>query len=308
MNKDLGPVSAYAVAVANGFVGSVKEWLASLKGEKGDPGPAGAQGPKGDTGEKGEPGTAGAQGPKGDMGEKGEQGPAGADGKTPQLKIGTVTTGSAASASITGTAEEPKLNLVLPEGTGGGSSNGIGQQTSYGGEIFNDYKNNAADMLYSHAEGEKTVANGQACHAEGEETAALETGSHAEGYKTVANGMGAHAEGTNCNASEQGSHAEGCSTTACQQGAHAEGMGTRAESPWQHVQGKNNVPDWEGKYADIVGGGAESYAQRNIETLDWDGNMWIAGDITNGQGETLHAAMQAIAALQEEVNALKGTS
>lgn len=109
MNKDLGPVSAYAVAVANGFVGSVKEWLASLKGEKG---------------------------------KDGERGPAGADGKTPQLKIGTVTTGSTASASITGTAEEPQLNLVLPEGTGG--SAGVGQSTEGGGEIFNDYKNNAA--------------------------------------------------------------------------------------------------------------------------------------------------------------------
>lgn len=109
MNKDLGPVSAYAVAVANGFVGSVKEWLASLKGEKG---------------------------------KDGERGPAGADGKTPQLKIGTVTRGSTASASITGTAEEPQLNLVLPEGTGG--SAGVGQSTEGGGEIFNDYKNNAA--------------------------------------------------------------------------------------------------------------------------------------------------------------------
>lgn len=109
MNKDLGPVSAYAVAVANGFVGSVKEWLASLKGEKG---------------------------------KDGERGPAGADGKTPQLKIGTVTTGSTASASITGTAEEPQLNLVLPEGTSG--STGVGQSTEGGGEIFNDYKNNAA--------------------------------------------------------------------------------------------------------------------------------------------------------------------
>lgn len=109
MNKDLGPVSAYAVAVANGFVGSVKEWLASLKGEKG---------------------------------KDGERGPAGADGKTPHLKIGTVTTGSTASASITGTAEEPQLNLVLPEGTGG--SAGVGQSTEGGGEIFNDYKNNAA--------------------------------------------------------------------------------------------------------------------------------------------------------------------
>lgn len=58
---DLGPVTAYAIAVANGFVGSVQEWLASLKGEKGD------------RGEKGEKGDTGAQGPQGPEGPKGEQ-------------------------------------------------------------------------------------------------------------------------------------------------------------------------------------------------------------------------------------------
>ena len=214
MNKDLGPVSAYAVAVANGFVGSVNEWLASLKGEKG---------------------------------KDGERGPAGADGKTPQLKIGTVTTGSTASASITGRAEEPQLNLVLPEGTGG--STGVGQSTEGGGEIFNDYKNNAATGGNSHAEGDHTEARGVE--------------------------------------------------------SHAEGWGTIASMPYQHVEGIFNEP---GDYIHIVGFGQSSEYPANIETLDYAGNLWIAGDITNGQGETLHAAMQAIAALQAEVKTLKGTS
>lgn len=31
-------MSAYAIAVKNGFDGTEEEWLASLKGEKGDPG------------------------------------------------------------------------------------------------------------------------------------------------------------------------------------------------------------------------------------------------------------------------------
>ena len=60
--------SAYQVAVQNGFQGTEEEWLASLKGAKGD---AGAQGPSGPTGPRGDPGQNGAQGPKG------------ADGKTP---------------------------------------------------------------------------------------------------------------------------------------------------------------------------------------------------------------------------------
>ena len=47
-------LSAYQTAVANGYVGTEGEWLAALKGPKGDTGaqgPQGIQGPKGDTGE-----------------------------------------------------------------------------------------------------------------------------------------------------------------------------------------------------------------------------------------------------------------
>ena len=75
--------SAYQIAVDYGFVGTEEEWLASLKGAKGD---AGAQGPKGDTGakgdkgDKGDTGEQGSQGPKGDTGATGAQGPKGDKG------------------------------------------------------------------------------------------------------------------------------------------------------------------------------------------------------------------------------------
>lgn len=72
------------------------------KGEKGDIGPAGPKGDKGDTG---------AQGPKGEQGEKGD---------TPKLTIGSVSTGTEAAATITGTAEAPVLNLTLPKSNTGG--------------------------------------------------------------------------------------------------------------------------------------------------------------------------------------------
>ena len=67
------------------------EQLASLKGPKGDTGPAGPQGDtgpigpkgdKGDTGPQGEKGDTGAQGPKGDTGATGPQGPKGDTGNT----------------------------------------------------------------------------------------------------------------------------------------------------------------------------------------------------------------------------------
>lgn len=54
--------SAYELAVQNGFVGTVVEYLASLKGEKGDTGAKGSTGAKGDTGATGAKGDTGAAG------------------------------------------------------------------------------------------------------------------------------------------------------------------------------------------------------------------------------------------------------
>jgi hypothetical protein len=80
------------------------------------------KGAKGDTGPKGADGVQGQAGPKGDP------------GSTPNLTIGTVTTGTDAAATITGTAEAPVLNLTLPKGEKGdkgdpGSSGSGGSST-----------------------------------------------------------------------------------------------------------------------------------------------------------------------------------
>ncbi len=67
-------LSAYDIAVKNGFVGSEVEWLASLKGDKGDKGDTGASGAKGDKGDKGDPGVQGIPGQDGVNGVDGEAG------------------------------------------------------------------------------------------------------------------------------------------------------------------------------------------------------------------------------------------
>ena len=41
---DMLTISAYGIAVKNGFEGTEAEWLASLKGDKGDPGKTGDPG------------------------------------------------------------------------------------------------------------------------------------------------------------------------------------------------------------------------------------------------------------------------
>ena len=72
----------------------------------------------------------GDKGDKGDKGEKGDTGAKGADGQTPNISIGTVTTGAAgtnASAEITGTTPNLTLNLTIPKGDKG--NNGVNGQT-----------------------------------------------------------------------------------------------------------------------------------------------------------------------------------
>ena len=112
------------------------------RGEKGDPGATGAKGEKGDTGVKGDKGEKGEQGIQGVQGEKGEKGEPGATGSpgakgdkgdkgdtgaTPVFTIGTVETldaGADATASLSGTAEAPVLNLGIPKGADGAGGGG----------------------------------------------------------------------------------------------------------------------------------------------------------------------------------------
>lgn len=65
------------------------------------------------------------------------------------------------------------------------------------------------------------------------------------------------------------------------------GQGTLANSNNQIVLGKYNVSDLNERYARITGGGTAA-VRRNIETLDWNGNVKFAGTITTGNGINLN--------------------
>lgn len=125
-NGELQGVISSAALIAGSVVG-----MRGPKGEKGDPGDTGETGNgiasailNADytltlTFTNGETYTTGSI--RGQQGVQGIQGVQGEPGATPNLTIGTVTaldTGSA-SATITGTAENPVLNLGLPKGNTG---------------------------------------------------------------------------------------------------------------------------------------------------------------------------------------------
>ena len=131
----------------------------------------------------------------------------------------------------------------------------------------------------SSAIGCSVIASGVSSHAEGDYTTASGDFSHAEGYGTAASGYGSHAEGSTTTASGEFSHAEGSGTTASGDFSHAEGYGTKASSQNQHVQGKYNIEDTNNKYAHIVGNG-EDGKNSNAHTLDWEGNAWFAGKLS----------------------------
>ena len=125
--------------------------------------------------------------------------------------------------------------------------------------------NNVASGVYSHAEGSNTTASGSFSHTEGNQTIASNSASHAEGYNTTASGTHSHAEGNWTTASGVYSHAEGFFTIA---------------SDYQHVQGKFNKEDTEKKYAHIVGNGTSRSTRSNAHTLDWNGNAWYKGKLS----------------------------
>ena len=145
---------------------------------------------------------------------------------------------------------------------------------------------------YAHAEGNTTTANGPYSHTEGYYSKTTSDGSyaHAEGWSTTASSLASHAEGKQTTASGSYSHAEGEATTASGHCSHAEGLGTIANKESQHVVGRWNVADPAGSgsltYIEIVGNGTEN-SRLNIRTLDYHGNEWINGTLTQASDNRL---------------------
>ena len=163
----------------------------------------------------------------------------------------------------------------------GENSHSEGKYTTASGNYGShaEGSNTIASGVASHAEGSSTTASNYYSHAEGDSTTASGENSHSEGKYTTASGESSHAEGDSTTASAYCSHAEGNCTTASGENSHAEGASTIASSQNQHVQGKYNIEDLNGTYAHIVGNG-EDGKNSNAHTLDWQGNAWYSGKLS----------------------------
>ena len=166
-----------------------------------------------------------------------------------------------------------------------------------GGEVFNDYDNNTAVGVNSHAEGAKTNASGDNSHAEGnggtatgtnshvegsgtnaegsnshtegQLTTARGVNSHAEGQETEAVGVNSHAEGFQTHANKNNSHAEGCVTVADGDASHAEGDETHASGKWSHAEGYMSLSEGiashaEGQHTTASGDYSHAEGQKTV--------------------------------------------
>lgn len=118
------------------------------------------------------------------------------------------------------------------------------------GEVFNDYNNNTAVGVNSHAEGSQTEAVGNNSHAEGQLNNASGINSHAEGQETEASGDNSHAEGFQTHANKNNSHAEGRITVADGVASHAEGDETRASGDYSHAEGYASLSEGIASHAE----------------------------------------------------------
>ena len=149
-----------------------------------------------------------------------------------------------------------------------------------GGEVFNDYVNNTAGGVNSHAEGKGTAAVGNNSHAEGLRTNARGVNSHAEGQETEAVGDYSHAEGFQTHANKNNSHAEGHVTVADGVASHAEGDGTQAVGDYSHAEGFQTHANKNNSHAEghvTVADGVASHAEG-------DGTQAV-GDYSHAEGQ-----------------------
>lgn len=201
--------SAYDIAVDNGYAGSQSQWLASLKGDKGDVGATGAQGVKGD---KGDVGATGAQGVQGDKGDKGDVGATGAQGKSAyEVAVENGYNGTAQDWLTSQSGNSPYLDANPTTTSTGAKATGTGA-TALGDGAVADGDNNTVLGSGASAKGESNTVVGKGNSVEGNRSGAFGdpnlvqgNGSYAVGNDNTINNDNSFVVGNNVNTSAKNS-------------------------------------------------------------------------------------------------------
>lgn len=217
-------------------------------------------------------------GPKGDKGDTGAQGPAGKDGKDGAQ-------GPAGPEGPAGPQGEPGADYVLTEAdkqeiadmvevTGGGGSaevavDGTTIKQKADGTLHSALNFNLTESAWGSKDwnvwgGDNTTSSGN--------------GSFAFGHYAKASGYAAAAFNV-AKANASGAFATGYFGNANGQYSFVTGERTQADGADQVAMGKYNIPD--STSALIIGNGSDS-AKSNAFTVDFDGNVWAANEVTVG--------------------------
>ena len=236
-----------------------------------------------------------------------------------QLSDGLSTaSGNYAFALSTGAYAPGNNSFALGNSTASGSNSlAIGSKTYANGNFSFTCGSGTKASSRSVAEGDASEAGAAASHAEGKQTHTYASWSHAQGIGSETRAMGSHAEGASkvgtnsyvghaegfqTTASSTASHSEGRNTLAFGDAAHAEGSASTARGSFSHAEGQGTIANYRnqhvfgqfndeddaggeiftdlGEYIEIVGNGASTASTSNARTLDWDGNEWLAGNLT----------------------------
>lgn len=173
--------------------------------------------------------------------------------------------------------------------------------------------NTTASNTGSFSTGYQTTSSGQASVAAGYLSTASGTASAAIGQEATASATGSVAVGRGTTASAAQAFAAGRNTTAEAVAATALGYGTDATGARSLVAGAYNEPDANEvdtthgsgtrKYLMIIGNGTADNARSNAATLDWDGNLEVAGDVVTKDGSfsELKSAIENLEAIPHSV-------
>lgn len=243
------------------------------------------------------------------------------------LGAGTTASGQYATAMGSGTTASQHSSTAMGAGTSatGQSSTAMGSSTTASGQrstamgdgtTASGYASTAlgsgssAAHEYSTAMGVSTVASGSGSTAMGSNTTASGTGSTATGVGTTASGLRSTAMGDYTTATGVSSTAMGGGTTASANYSTAMGNGTAAQAFASLVIGQFNElagdqSNWNSTDPLFVAGnGSSSGARSNALTLWKNGNLTIAGSLTQSSDRRLKEDIRPIDGVLERVLAL----